>query len=483
MAVDPKLVRIGVRALALIAGAAIAVGSVAAAALVPWPEHRVEVPSQEVQPAESRQLRVCPGPLFALGEDPAAATAVSSVGPAELVTATEPSGVPLEQVPLAAPANAQAGQDGAPVAIAAEPGGVEAGMLAGAQSQSVRSETLSGFTAAACGEAIAESWLVAGATNLGRSGIVLLSNPSAVAATVDVRVIGESGPVEAPSALGIIVPPGTQRVLPLAGLAPNLTSPVVHVTSTGGSIAASLEHSVVVGLAPAGLELTGPTAGPSTRQVIPGVVVPQAGGVAATEDHADGDDHPIVRLFAPGEEVVDVSIGVVPESGSGGNTIEAALEPGRVVDVPLGVLDAGDYTIRIEADAPVVAAARSTVGGTEGQTDASAPSDLAWFVATAPMLDAAVVAVPRGPSPTLHLVNPDAETAAEVRVGSGGSERVVTVPPAGAAPVSLDAGASVVLGGTEGLHANVSFAGDDELASFGVQPPSPLDSPIRVYPR
>jgi hypothetical protein len=40
----------------------------------------------------------------------------------------------------------------------------------------------------------------------------------------------------------------------------------------------------------------------------------------------------------------------------------------------------------------------------------------------------------------------------------------------------------VLLGGTTGLHATVAFTGDDELASFGVQPPGPLDSPIRVYP-
>jgi hypothetical protein len=181
-------------------------------------------------------------------------------------------------------------------------------------------------------------------------------------------------------------------------------------------------------------------------------------------------------------EPVDVSIGVVPESGSGGNTIEATLQPGSVLEVPLGVLDAGTYTVRVEADAPVIAAARATVGGAEGQTDASAPSDLAWTVATAPLLDAAVVAVPTGPSPTLHLANPRGE-AAEVALTIGGAERIVTVPAAGAASVGLAAGASVVLGNTEGLHATVSFAGDDELASFGVQPPGPLDSPIAVYPR
>jgi len=475
------VVRVVLRALALVAAAALAVATVAAAALVPWPDHRNVAPSELVQPAESRQLRVCPGPLLALGEDAAAATTASSVGPVTIVTATEPADAILEQAPLEAPENPNALQDGTPVAIAAEPGGVDAGMLAGAQSQDVSTETLGGFAAAACAEAVADAWLVGGATNLGRSGLVLLSNPTAVAATVDVRVVGETGEVEAPSALGIIVPPGSQRVLSLAGLAPNLVSPVVHVTSTGGAIAASLEQSTIIGLAPAGIELTGATAAPARTQVIPGLIVAQSGGVEAVEDHAEGDDHPAVRLFAPGDESVAVSIGVVPVAGSGGSTIEAVLEPGRVLDVPLGVLDAGTYTVRIEADAPVVAAARASVGGTEGQTDASAPSDFAWTVATAPLLDQAVVAVPPGPSATLHLVNP-AGTDSEVALSIDGQERTVAVPAAGAASVPLAGATRIVLGGTQGLHASVTFDGSDQLAAFGVQPPGPLDSPIRVYP-
>ena len=482
MAVRRKtLIRVGIRALALVGASVLAAGMLAAAAYVPWPEYRAEAPSVLVQPAESRQQRVCPGPILALAEDPAAATTASSVGPAEVVTATEPADAVLEQTPLEAPGNPRADTDGAPVAIAAEPGGVDAGMLAGAQSQGVASETLAGFAAAACGEAVSESWLVAGATSLGRSGLVLLANPTPVAATVDVRVFGESGAVESPSSLGIIVPPGTQRVLSLAGLAPNLLSPVVHVTSTGGAIAASLEHSVVVGLAPAGVELTGATAAPATSQVIPGFAVPQAGGIDSLDDHADGDDYPAVRLFAPGAEAVEVSIGVAAEAGGAGNTIESTLQPGQVIDVPLGSLDAGVYTLRIESDAPVVAAARATVGGAQGQTDASAPSDLAWTVATAPLLDSAVIAVPPGPSPTLHLVNPTGSEA-EVTVNVGGGERAVSVPAAGAASVTLD-GNRVVLGGVRGLHASVSFAGEDQLASMAVQPPGPLDSPLLVYPR
>jgi hypothetical protein len=140
------------------------------------------------------------------------------------------------------------------------------------------------------------------------------------------------------------------------------------------------------------------------------------------------------------------------------------------------------YTVRVESDAPVVAAARATVGGTQGQTDAAAPSDLAWTVATAPLLDSAVIAVPDGPSPTLWLVNPDDE-AVDVTVSLGGAERTVSVPGAGGASVSLDGVAAAVLGGSSGLHATVAFSGGDALASFGVQPPGPLDSPLEVYPQ
>ena len=483
MRIDRKrALRIGGRAAGFVAAAALAVATVAAAALVPWPEHRAEAPSVLVQPAESRQQRVCPGPILTLGEDAAAATTASSVGAADIVTAAEPADALLEQVPLAAPGNPSSAEDGTPVAIAAEPGGVDAGMLAGAQSQGVSSETLAGFAAAACGEAVADAWLVAGATTLGRSGLVLLSNPTAVAATVDVRVTGEAGPVEAPSALGIIVPPGTQRVLSLAGLAPNLTSPVVHVTSTGGTIAASLETSVVVGLAPAGVELTGVTAAPATTQVIPGLR--RAGGAA-------GSRHPRTTPTATTSPWCACSrrattrwtsrSGSCPSRARGGSTIDATLQPDSVIDVPLGVLDAGVYTVRIEAEAPVLAAARATVGGTDGQTDASAPSDLAWTVATAPLLDSAMIAVPPGPDPTLYLVNPGGSPAEVTVTEAGGGARTVSVPAAGAASVPLGA-SSVMLGGAEGLHATVAFASGDELAAFGVQPPGPLDSPISVYP-
>ncbi|MGW9629817.1 DUF5719 family protein [Agromyces sp. NPDC055520] len=487
------IARVGGRAAGFVIAAAIAVAALGAAALVPWPEHRVTPPSLVVQPAESRQQRVCPGPLLTLADDAAAATTASSIGSADVISGAEPDDAEISETPLDAPGNPRADRDGTPVVLAVEPGSVDAGLLAGAQSQSADTETIAGFTASTCAEATSESWLVAGSTTLGRTSLVTLSNPTDVAATVDVRVIGEAGAVEAGSALGMIVAAGSQRVVSLAGIAPNVTSPVVHVTSTGGTIAAALEQSAVDGLAPSGVEFTGATAMPASRQVIPGFVVAEAGGVDPTDDHAEGDDHPAARLLATGDDPVDVSIGVVPEAGGSGSTIELTLQPGRTTDVPLGVLDAGAYTVRLDADGPIVAAARATTAavaagsdsadeGAQGQTDVAASGDFAWFVSTAPLLDTAVIAVPDGPSPTLHLAN-EGDDAAEVQYSVDGETRAVTIESGSAASVDVDEGAIVTLDGVAGVHAAVTFAGEAELAAFGVQPPGPLDSPIRVFPR
>ncbi len=480
--------RLGGRAAGLLVAAALAVAVLGAAALVPWPEHRTTPPSLVVQPAESRQQRVCPGPLLTLADDAAAATTASSIGGADVTVGAEPDDAEIAETPIDAPGNPRADRDGTPVVIEVEPGTVDAGMIAGAQSQAADTETIAGFAATACTEATAESWLVAGATTLGRTSLVTLANPTDVAATVDVRVTGETGAVEAGSALGIIVPGGSQRVVSLAGLAPNLASPIVHVTSTGGTIAAALEQSAVDGLAPAGVEFTGPAAMPASTQVIPGFVVAEAGGVDPADDHAEGDAFPAVRLLATGDEPVDVTIGLVPESGSAaGSTIEATLQPGRATDVPLGVLDAGAYTVRIEADGPVLAAARASITAPTdtqqpGSADAAAAGDFAWTVSTSPLLEDAVVAVPDGPSPVLHLAN-EGEDEAEVQVAIDGETRAVVIDAGSAASVEVDAGSIVTLSGVAGVHASVSFGDEGELASFGVQPPGPLDAPIRVFPR
>ncbi|MDR5700397.1 DUF5719 family protein [Agromyces aerolatus] len=474
----------GVRGLAAAAALAVGAGAVAAAALVPWPSYQAEPASVVVEPSESPQVRVCPGPLLALADDASSATTASSFGDVSLVTQVEPAQADVEEVEVNAPGNPDADADGTPIALTTAPGDVAAGLLAGAQSQSAGTETIAGLAVAACREAVAESWLVGGSTALGRVTLVLLANPTDVAATVELRVFGEAGPVEAPSAVGLQVPAHGQRVVSLAGLAPNVASPVVQVTSTGGRIAASLQQTAIDGLVPAGVELVGASARPAQSQQIPGVLVTGDHGVAVDEDHAEGDAFPALRLFAPGEEPVVATIGVISESGGGGTSAEVNLQPGQVTDVPLGELAAGPYSVEIEADAPVVAAARSTIPSEAGTPDApdGATGDVAWFSATAPLIGDTAVAVADGPGPQLHLRNPGDEVA-DVTIVAGGGERSVEVEAGSAVEVGLTSGQGLVLRGAEGLHASVSYRSARQLASMPVEPPGPLDAPIRIYPR
>ncbi|MFB9957520.1 DUF5719 family protein [Agromyces bracchium] len=473
------MIRWVARGLAVVVAGGLAAGALLAASVAPLPEVAAEPPSAVVQPAESRQLRVCPGPLLSLADDAASAATARSVGAPDLSVAADPETATIEQVPLDAPENAGAAADGGPVAVSAEPGAVLAGMLAGAQSQTAATESLRGFAAASCVEPASDSWLLAGATDVGRSGLVLLANPGEVASTVDLRVVGETGPVDAPSGLGIVVPPGSQRVVSLAGLAPSVRTPVVHVTSTGAPIAAALQHSVVLGLEPAGVELSTPVAPPATRQVVPGVVVTDDRGVAPDEDHADGDDFPALRLFAPDDAEASAVVEIRDDAGSAVSEIDVTLAPGQVTDLPLGTLDPGSYTVVVDADAPVVAAARSTLLG-EGEDPILA--DLAWSVATGALLDRAAVAVPDGPGASIVLANPDGEAVAAT-VTIGGGERTVTVPAGGAASVAVQGGDRLILDGVEGLHAAVAFEGDGGIASIPIAPPGPLDSPVRVFPQ
>ncbi|WP_350347297.1 DUF5719 family protein [Agromyces sp. G08B096] len=478
------LLSAGTRTLAGVAALAAGGALVATGLLVPWPEHRAEPSSVVVEPAEAQEVRVCPGPVLALADDAASATTATSFGGTTLVTQVEPASGLVEEVPVEAPENPDADADGGPVALVAEPGAVDAGLLAGTQAQVADTETISGLAVASCAEAVAESWLVGGSTALGRVTLVLLANPSDVAATVDLRISGEAGPVDAPSALGIRVPPHQQRVVSLAGLAPDLSAPVVHVVATGGRIAASLQQTSIDGLVPAGADLVGAAAAPARTQVIPGVLVAEAGGAAVGEDHLDGDAFPALRLFAPGEEPVEAAVEVQGAGGGAGTTFDVRLVPGQVTEVPLGELRAGEYTVAIDADAPVVAAARTSVAPVPASGDTRSvgdPGDFAWFTATSPLIGDTAIAVADAPSPTLHLVNPGDAAVAAVLV-TGGSERTVEVPAGGRASIGLTAGDGVTLREAAGLHGAVAYDGGRVIASAPVEPPGPTDAPIRVFP-
>ncbi|HEY5223771.1 MAG TPA: DUF5719 family protein [Microbacteriaceae bacterium] len=465
------------RAVAGLIGIAVAAAAVIAATWLPLPGVTAAIPSQTVTPVPADQQRTCPGPLLKLAADSADATASSAFGTPAMVFDASP-GAP-QTSSLKSPDDRLSGRYGAPtvVSVSAQPGDSAAPSIAGAQSQTAVEEDLSGFAAAGCGEASRSSWLVAGATDLGQTSLVLLSNPTAVQASVNLSVYAESGAIQAPGAQGILVDAGSQRVIALAGIAPNVKAPVVHVQSTGGSVVATLQQSVVRGLTPGGVELAAPTSAPAKHQVISGMTVAD---LAAQTGAVDGysDTMPALRVLVPGDKPATVRVGITPEKGTaGGTSTQAKLQPKTVQELPLDNLVNGSFTVTIDSDQPVVVAARVSTSGPAG-------ADFAWYAASDALVGDTMIAVAPGPGAAVHLTNPRATDATvSLRSAAGATGQTVTVAVNSAMAVPVRTGITYTMTGATGLFASVSYEGGGLSSAFPIEPPGVLASPITVYPK
>lgn len=452
-------------------GLVVAGALVAGATALPLPTLETEPAGRLVDPVPVDQVRVCPGAVLRLSdEDGADATTSSAVGEAEVTSATssgDESTQPLE------------GADAArsrPLVVTAPLEGDEVPAVSGAQSQAVDAGDVRGLAAAACAEPTSSTWLVGGSTRTGRVTLVTLANPTDVNSTVDLDVVAEQGTVQGPGIDGIVVAPRSQKVVPLAGFATGLSSPVVHVTSRGGQVVANLQETVVRTLQPGGVDIVGASEAPSTTQVVPGIVVrdpEQVGAVVEADEAADSGS--VLRLYPTGDDAATVSVELADAEGTG-STFEVQVEAGRVTDVPVDGLAAGRYTAVLRSSVPVVAGVRTTTATAEGLVD------LAW-AASAPALEGTTqLTVPEGEGPALTLVNPgdEALTARLVRP-DGGSEEV-TVTSGGSVGVDVVPGETLTLEDADGLRAGVSLAGPGAIASWSVASPLPASTPVVVHP-
>ena len=283
---------------------------------------------------------------------------------------------------------------------------------------------------------------------------------------------------------GIAVAPGAQRVLSIAGFAPNVASPVVHVTSTGGQVVATLEQTTVRGLTPGGLDFVSGLARPQLSSVIPGVVI-SAGAALQSEIGQSGYDdlQTTLRLFVPGAKSTTASISVIAEDGSAtGAAMTSRVDAGRVTDLPLDSLSDGNYTIVVTSRVPLVASVRVSTASSAAIAPATMPAtDFAW-VTSAPLLGAStLLSVPHGISPLLHLENPTPAAETVDVADLDGTSQSVTVGAGSATTVTLSEGTSYELSGFTGLYASVSGTTDGGITSYVISPPARGDGSVRVY--
>jgi hypothetical protein len=452
----------------VVVGAAVAAAVVLAVILgaaTPWSTVATSPGAVVATPAAADTVAACTGGLVALGRDTADVSRLAFAAPQAVVH--ESAGDDADTATLA-PSPAIEGDDGADVYIGPAVDG-ERTDIAAAGSAQVDAPDLRGFAASACRAPMLESWLVGGATTTGSGDVVLLGNPGEVPATVTLAVYGVSGPQTPPGDGGIVVAPGTQKIVALAGIGVGEEAPVVRVTASGAPVTAALQSSITRTLLPGGVDQIGATAAASERIVIPGIAVTDT-AVAAAEAGATTR----VRLLSAQADTT-ATVTVTKVGGARVSTQDVPLTVGVPSEAGLSGLPEGDYTVSVEADAPVVAAAWQTTGFGEG-------ADFAWYSATPEVSASTLVAVADGPAPTVVVTAGDEAAEIELEPLSGGDATTVEVAAGQSTSVSLDGGLVYRLSPTAPVHALVSYRGAGALAGVPVWPADADASALTVYP-
>ncbi|WP_019878260.1 DUF5719 family protein [Sporichthya polymorpha] len=281
-----------------------------------------------------------------------------------------------------------------------------------------RSGAARGLEAVACTTAQPTSWFVGAATAAGRRDRLVLTNPEAVPAVVDLRFWNEGGPVEAPpNSTGIDVPALGAVSIPLEGMTAGHARLGIEVRASSGRISAVVHDSDERGVQPRGVDWIAPAPSPSRSVVIPGL--------------PDGKLGRSLHLLVPGENDAIVTVRALTPDNSfvpaGLDNVE--VKAGRVAEFNLAqVGETAASALVVTSDRPVVAVVRQTRSAKGGA------ADIAFGTAAPALTSPAAVPAGSGPSGTstrLILAAPrgDAEVVLTVRPASGdATTRTIRIP-------------------------------------------------------
>ena len=290
----------------------------------------------------------------------------------------------------------------------------------------LREERAGGTSAGAGCTAPRPSWWFAGAgAGVDHSSILFLTNADDGPAVVDVRLHGATGSVDEAGTRGLTLAPGQTLRLPLVEVAPGSDELTVEVGSTRGRVSAHLLDTVRTPDGE-GREWLPPVAVPAEEVVLPGVA----------------EDADRVRLLVtnPGEEQAIVDLQLLTTDGAVVplGTEQLSVDPGTVERLDLTEeLEGRAAGVRLVAEVPVTAAARTTLGADVGYAgSAEALTGPAGIVLVG---DRSEVQVAAGDDPvSLRLLMHDAQGREVLR-------RPVAVPPSGLVRVPAPAEAAYAL--------------------------------------
>jgi Family of unknown function (DUF5719) len=230
----------------------------------------------------------------------------------------------------------------------------------GAMAQAMEAEVAqgSGLASVRCGEPGSDIWFAGLGPSNGAAQVNLdLMNIDALAASVDVNIITDAGPVQAGGDTGITVPPHQTVTESLSAAAAGSTVVAVEVRTSIGRVAADVSESSSGGT----VSWLPSAAAPSTQQVIPGV--PPSSRSAG------------LLLVVPGEANAKVNVLAITPQGQyrpfGSQAIDLPAQSASYVALsPLGGTAAA---LEVTANVPVTAAVLVPGSGVGAVTTATAP--------------------------------------------------------------------------------------------------------------
>lgn len=456
-------------------------GAVAASTMLPAPSGTARLDARQADVPAGRSLAVCPEPArlvtgTEVGTDaqfsPVSTTATSALNAvvlsnaagtvpgssisalgggsmAEIAKAPTSTPSPTPGPPVLAAAAASMSPVSSPAVVGADPIGNEKASLAANLNYSATDGDLRGLAVAQCQQPGNDAWLLGANTALGRTAVLNLSNASETPATVNLDLFGGQGQIQAPGARGLLIAPGTTRSVNLAGLAPNQADLAVHVRSTGGPVAGTIQQSVLRGLVPGGVEYLSAGAAPSTLQVMAGVDIQDAAAVQALGTKSGfADAVPALQIAVPGSADAVVQVKLYGANGErqipNGGVV--TVKGGTVSTLKLDGVPSGSYTVTASSDVSFVASTRITRGA-----KADSSTDFAWSPSSARLGSQHLVAVPRDGQRYFSFGVPEgratvsyAPVTADGKVGkvvdvdmSGGTASLIELPAkSGESPVA-----------------------------------------------
>ena len=297
------------------------------------PELEAPTIQQQLVSVEPLPLNIyCPGALVEVGgESGVDLGSVSRVGEALISSQTTATDV-LVDAPLVS-------VDGA-LAVVGDPA-QSTNLISLIQSQAVDRERALGLMAMFCQKPASSGWLINGSSIVGNESVLVAANPSGVEALVTLEIHLPGQILSDRIALG----PGERQLIPTAGYANGEPSFAIYFESSGPEVSMALQNRETRGLNPIGVEIEGPSPGPSTEFSFIGL-----------RNLTQGFEPPSLRVFNPGSEVAEV-VATVFEDGNV-ELVREFVNPASFAELPL-TLSTGFQLVSLTSDQPVLAAIKN----------------------------------------------------------------------------------------------------------------------------